>query len=30
VDSEYPLADVQAALGRLEAAEQFGKVVLSI
>jgi NADPH:quinone reductase-like Zn-dependent oxidoreductase len=30
VDSEYPLADVEAALGRLEAAEQFGKVVLSI
>jgi NADPH:quinone reductase-like Zn-dependent oxidoreductase len=30
VDSVYPLADVEAALTRLDAAEQFGKVVLSI
>jgi NADPH:quinone reductase-like Zn-dependent oxidoreductase len=30
VDSTYPLADVQAALTRLDAAEQFGKVVLSV
>jgi NADPH:quinone reductase-like Zn-dependent oxidoreductase len=30
VDSTYPLAEVQAALQRLDAAEQFGKVVLSI
>ncbi|MDQ2943904.1 MAG: zinc-binding dehydrogenase [Candidatus Dormibacteraeota bacterium] len=30
VDSVYPLADVQAALARLDAAEQFGKVVLSV
>jgi len=30
VDRVYPLADVQAALSRLEAAEQFGKVVLSV
>jgi NADPH:quinone reductase-like Zn-dependent oxidoreductase len=30
VDSVYPLSDVQAALARLDAAEQFGKVVLSI
>ena len=30
VDSVYPLADVQAALTRLDAAEQFGKVVLSV
>ena len=30
VDSVYPLAGVQAALQRLDAAEQFGKVVLSI
>jgi NADPH:quinone reductase-like Zn-dependent oxidoreductase len=30
VDSVYPLDDVQAALTRLDAAEQFGKVVLSI
>lgn len=30
VDSVYPLADVQAALQRLDAAEQFGKVVLSV
>jgi NADPH:quinone reductase-like Zn-dependent oxidoreductase len=30
VDSVYPLEDVQAALTRLDAAEQFGKVVLSI
>jgi NADPH:quinone reductase-like Zn-dependent oxidoreductase len=30
VDSVYPLADVQAALNRLDAAEQFGKVVLSV
>ncbi|HAF20468.1 MAG TPA: hypothetical protein DCK96_12100 [Chloroflexi bacterium] len=30
VDSVYPLDEVQAALTRLDAAEQFGKVVLSI
>ena len=30
VDSLYPLAEVQAALQRLDTAEQFGKVVLSI
>jgi NADPH:quinone reductase-like Zn-dependent oxidoreductase len=30
VDSVYPLGDVQAALTRLDAAEQFGKVVLSM
>jgi NADPH:quinone reductase-like Zn-dependent oxidoreductase len=30
VDSVYPLADVQAALTRLDAAEQFGKVVLAV
>jgi NADPH2:quinone reductase len=30
VDGVYPLADVQAALTRLDAAEQFGKVVLSV
>lgn len=30
VDSVYPLAEVEAALTRLDAAEQFGKVVLSI
>ena len=30
VDSVYPLQDVQAALERLDAAEQFGKVVLSV
>jgi NADPH:quinone reductase-like Zn-dependent oxidoreductase len=30
VDSIYPLAEVQAALTRLDAAEQFGKVVLSV
>ena len=30
VDSVYPLAEVQAALRRLDAAEQFGKVVLSV
>jgi NADPH:quinone reductase-like Zn-dependent oxidoreductase len=30
VDSVYPLAEVQAALERLDAAEQFGKVVLSV
>ena len=30
VDSVYPLAKVQAALQRLDAAEQFGKVVLSV
>jgi NADPH:quinone reductase-like Zn-dependent oxidoreductase len=30
VDSIYPLADVEAALTRLDAAEQFGKVVLSV
>jgi NADPH:quinone reductase-like Zn-dependent oxidoreductase len=30
VDHVYPLADVQAALTRLDAAEQFGKVVISV
>ncbi len=30
VDSTYPLSDVEAALTRLDHAEQFGKVVLSI
>lgn len=30
VDSVYPLSDVKAALQRLDAAEQFGKVVLSV
>jgi NADPH:quinone reductase-like Zn-dependent oxidoreductase len=30
VDSAYPLSDVQAALTRLDAAEQFGKVALSV
>jgi NADPH:quinone reductase-like Zn-dependent oxidoreductase len=30
VDRIYPLAEVQAALQRLDAAEQFGKVVLSV
>jgi len=30
VDSVYPLAEVQAALSRLDAAEQFGKVVLTV
>jgi NADPH:quinone reductase-like Zn-dependent oxidoreductase len=30
VDSIYPLADVEAALTRLDASEQFGKVVLSV
>jgi NADPH:quinone reductase-like Zn-dependent oxidoreductase len=30
VDSVYPLEDVQAALARLDASEQFGKVVLSL
>ncbi|HEY0830150.1 MAG TPA: zinc-binding dehydrogenase [Candidatus Dormibacteraeota bacterium] len=30
VDSFYPLAEVEAALTRLDAAEQFGKVVLSV
>ena len=30
VDSVYPLGDVEAALTRLDAAEQFGKVVLSV
>lgn len=30
IDSVYPLQDVQAALTRLDAAEQFGKVVLSV
>jgi len=30
VDSTYPLDDVEAALKRLDAAEQFGKVVLSV
>jgi NADPH:quinone reductase-like Zn-dependent oxidoreductase len=30
VDSTHPLNDVQAALSRLDAAEQFGKVVLSV
>jgi NADPH:quinone reductase-like Zn-dependent oxidoreductase len=30
VDSVYPLSDVKTALERLDAAEQFGKVVLSV
>jgi NADPH:quinone reductase-like Zn-dependent oxidoreductase len=30
VDRVYPLDEVQAALTRLDAAEQFGKVVLSM
>jgi NADPH:quinone reductase-like Zn-dependent oxidoreductase len=30
VDSVYPLTEVQAALARLDSAEQFGKVVLSV
>jgi len=30
VDSVYPLSDVRGALERLDAAEQFGKVVLSV
>ncbi|HKW72731.1 MAG TPA: zinc-binding dehydrogenase [Candidatus Dormibacteraeota bacterium] len=30
VDTVYPLAEVEAALTRLDAAEQFGKVVLSV
>lgn len=30
VDSVYPLTEVQAALQRLDAAEQFGKVVLTV
>ena len=30
VDGVYPLSDVQGALQRLDAAEQFGKVVLSV
>jgi NADPH:quinone reductase-like Zn-dependent oxidoreductase len=30
VDSTYPLSDVEAALTRLDDAEQFGKVVLSV
>jgi NADPH:quinone reductase-like Zn-dependent oxidoreductase len=30
VDRVYPLEDVQAALARLDASEQFGKVVLSL
>src|SRR5256886_1163817 len=30
VDEVYPLSEVQAALARLDAAEQFGKVVLSV
>jgi NADPH:quinone reductase-like Zn-dependent oxidoreductase len=30
VDSVYPLDEVRAALTRLDAAEQFGKVVLSL
>ncbi len=30
VDSTYPLSHVQAALTRLDAAEQFGKVVLAV
>ena len=30
IDSVYPLDDVQAALARLDTAEQFGKVVLSV
>jgi NADPH:quinone reductase-like Zn-dependent oxidoreductase len=30
VDSVHPLSDVEGALRRLDAAEQFGKVVLSV
>ncbi len=30
VDKVFPLADAQAALDRMSAAEQFGKIVLSI
>ena len=30
VDSTYPLAEVQAALGHLDSSEQFGKVVLEV
>jgi NADPH:quinone reductase-like Zn-dependent oxidoreductase len=30
VDRVYPLSDVEDALKRLDAAEQFGKVVLSV
>jgi NADPH:quinone reductase-like Zn-dependent oxidoreductase len=30
IDSVYPLEEVEAALTRLDAAEQFGKVVLSV
>ena len=30
VDRVYPLDEVQAALTRLDTAEQFGKVVLSV
>jgi NADPH:quinone reductase-like Zn-dependent oxidoreductase len=30
VDSTYPLSDVEAALTRLDDAEQFGKIVLSV
>ena len=30
LDRVYPLSDVQTALKRLDAAEQFGKVVLSV
>jgi NADPH:quinone reductase-like Zn-dependent oxidoreductase len=30
VDSVYPLSEVQAALTRLDAAGQFGKIVLSV
>jgi NADPH:quinone reductase-like Zn-dependent oxidoreductase len=30
VDSVYPLSDVKGALARLDASEQFGKVVLSV
>jgi len=30
VDRVYPLGDVQAALTRLDAAEQFGKALLSV
>ena len=30
IDEVYPLDDVQAALERLDGAEQFGKVVLSV
>ena len=30
VDSVYPLSEVEAALRRLDAADQFGKIVLSV